>query len=258
MPIDTPVSPDGVDAVIPSAGPYYLAARAGNAYVLKPNPSYHGSRPMHLDAIVFRVGVDVGKAAALIAQRKFDYVTEFDPALAPDTAAARAAGARYRRVPTNGTNYLAFNTNRPLFADIRLRRAVAYALDRRALDPDVYSLPATRLLPPKLVGFQQAQSYPLRSEVVRARKLVGGRHLHAVFATYDPKIDESAAAFAKAVRQQLAAIGIGVTILPITFADNDDPAEGPEAGGRPAPAMQGHPPPFNLVDFLLPTAFNPC
>jgi DNA-binding SARP family transcriptional activator/ABC-type transport system substrate-binding protein/outer membrane protein assembly factor BamB len=223
VPVSTPVVSHGIDAPIPSAGPYYLAAHTDSVAVLKRNPNYHGPRPQRLDAIVYRFGIAPGDAAALIARAKFDYVMEYDPALAPDTPAARGAGSRYRLTPdsTASTKLLAFNTNRPLFKDLRLRRAVEYALDRRALASLDNAIPSTRLLSPRLSGFDAAQMYPLRPDLRKARQLMGGRRAHAVFATFDPSGDPIAARFARAVRQQLAAIGISVTVLPLRNEDWD-------------------------------------
>lgn len=211
----------GLSGPIPSAGPYYLAARSENVLVLKRNPSYHGPRPHSLDAIVYRMNVDVGTAAAQAGQGKVDYLLEDDPALAPDTAAAHAAGPRYRRTPNNWTELLALNTRRPLFADSRLRRAVEYAIDRRALAAG-FGLPTSHVLPPNFPSSGEASPYPLSPKLDTARKLVAGRHLHAVFATVDPTADPGSAAFTEAVRSQLAAVGITVTVLPLT--DLDSPA----------------------------------
>src|SRR6266540_1674447 len=47
--------------------------------------------------------------------------------------AARAGRQRYFAEPLLGLWYLALNTSRPLFADVNLRKAVNYAIDRRAL-----------------------------------------------------------------------------------------------------------------------------
>src|SRR5204863_1922455 len=163
VPASTPVDPHGIDAPIPSAGPYYLAAHTDSVAVLKRNPNYDGPRPQHLDAIVFRFGVAPGDVVAQIAKGKVDYVAEYDPALAPDTPAARAGGSRYRLTPdsTGSTHLLALNPRRPLFADIRLREAVEYALDRQALAAADDALPATRLLSPRLPGFDPTPIYPL-------------------------------------------------------------------------------------------------
>ena len=224
VPVSTPVLAHGIQTPIPSAGPYYLAALTPTAAVLKRNPNYHGPRPQHLDAIVYRFGISPSDAAAEIAQGKLDYVMEYDPALAPDTAAARSAGSRYRLTPdaTAKVEYLQFNTARHLFADRKRRLAVQYALDRTALAALETALPATRLLSPRLPDFDFTPSYPLRPDLAKARQLLGGRHFHAVFATFDPSSDPRSAAFARAVRQQLAAVGISTTILPLKNADYID------------------------------------
>jgi ABC-type transport system substrate-binding protein len=225
VPVSTPVVSHGIDAPIPSAGPYYLAAHTDSVVVLRRNPNYHGPRPQHLDAIVYRLGVAPAEAAGLIAKGRLDYLLENDPALAPGTAAARSAGARYRLTPNSfgQSTMLAFNTGRPLFADIRLRRAVQYALDRRVLAAGDSGLPGTRLLPPKLPGFDRTPLYPLVPDLRKARALMHGRRVHAVFATFDPSAGTQEASFARAVRDQLAAIGITTTVVPLT---NDDYASG--------------------------------
>jgi ABC-type transport system substrate-binding protein len=224
VPVSTPVGPRGLEAPIPSAGPYYLAEHTAVSAVLKRNPNYHGPRRHRLDAIVYEFSVPPGEAAARIAKGTLDYVSEYDPALAPGSAAARAAGPRYRLLPDGigSVRGLAFNTRRPLFAGIRLRRAVAYAIDRRALaatDGADGAIPATRLLSPMLPGFQRKPMYPLRPDLRTARRLAGSRRRRAVFMTFDPAADPYDAAFAGAVRRALAAIGISTTVLPVAVGE---------------------------------------
>jgi ABC-type oligopeptide transport system substrate-binding subunit len=191
--------------------------------VLKRNPNYGGSRPQHLDAIVFELGTAPKDAAARIEAGTLDYVLESDPAVARGTAAARAAGSRYRLTPdaTGHVFYLAFNTGRPLFTSVRMRRAVQYVLDRLALaeaDPSGAARPATRLLSPKVPGFSDRPLYPLRGDLRTARTLARSRTKRAVVYTFDQPYND---AFNKALREQLAAIGIRMTLLPMTNQDFD-------------------------------------
>jgi ABC-type transport system substrate-binding protein len=227
VPRDTPTVPGGVSSPLPSAGPYYLAAHAGNAFVLRRNPNYHGPRPQRVDAIVYRTGIDVAHAARLVARGAADYVQESDPALAPATAVARAAGRRYRYTPDNWVEGLALNVHRPLFADARVRRAVAHALDRRALAAALdggMTNPTTHVLAPKFRT--PPTGYSLGPERDAAHRLAGGRRLHAVFATvaddagqpFDPQLVED-------VRTELGAIGIAVDVVPYPQSDYDDPAK---------------------------------
>jgi DNA-binding SARP family transcriptional activator/ABC-type transport system substrate-binding protein len=227
VPAHLPTIPGGLPSPIPTAGPYYLADRSRDVFVLRPNPNYHGQRPQLLDAIVYRAGQNVSDAAARVAQGKIDYVQERDSALAPNTAAAGTAGRRYRLTANNWTDRLALNSSRPLFADPQVRRAVGYALDRpalaRALEGGVFQLPTSHLLPPNLVGPATGNSYPLRADLRVARKLMGGRHVNAVLATYAPaKGGISDAAFVQALRGQLAAIGITVRVVPLRQGYSQD------------------------------------
>ena len=227
VPTKTPVVANGLESPVPSAGPYYLADLAESAALLRPNPNYPGPRPQQLDAIVYHFGIPPGEAAARIAKGTLDYVLEFDPALASNGAAARAAGSRYRRTNdgTASIGYLALNWRRPLFADRRMRLAVQHALDRTALAELEDALPATRLLTPRIPGYEPTQLYGLRPDLRTARRLAGDTPRRGVLVAFDPKSDPHAAAFVRAVRESLASIGITLTILPLTNRDfNNDGA----------------------------------
>ncbi len=220
VPVDTPVVEGGLEKPVASAGPYYLATLTESLAVLKRNPHYGGSRPQHLDAIVVEFNVAPSEAATRIENGTLDYFLESqNPTLRPNTAAARAAGDRYGRTPYNRIQFFAFNTDRPLFRAIRMRRAVQYALDRKALadsDP-AGGLPATRLLYPSIVGYDDTPLYPLRGDVSTARKLAAGRTANVVVSTWDdpPYTD----ALNRSLRNQLAAIGLDMTILSLTNRD---------------------------------------
>ncbi|MGH3135404.1 MAG: BTAD domain-containing putative transcriptional regulator, partial [Gaiellaceae bacterium] len=214
VPLATPVVEGGLEKPVPSAGPYYLAALTDSFAVLKRNPNYGGSRPQHLDAIVVEFNVSPAEAATRIESGTLDYFLESqNPTLTPDTAAARAPGDRYRLTPYNRIQFFAFNYDRPLFADVRMRRAVQYALDRQALagaDPAA-GLPATRLLYPSIAGYDDTPLYPIRGDLRTARKLAAGRRAPVVVYTWDdPGYSD---AFNSALRNQLAAIGLDMTVL---------------------------------------------
>jgi ABC-type transport system substrate-binding protein len=227
VPVRTPIVLNGVASPIPSAGPYYLAAHGGDVFVLKPNPNYPGPRPQRVDAIVYRTGVDVRRAVALVAHGKVDYVTENDAALEPGVAATAATSARYRMTMNNWTEGIALNPNRSLFAEARTRRAVAYALDRRALVAGLTGgdvLPTSAVLPPSAPGAGTGAGYPLDGNLSVAGRLMAGRHARARFATY---ADATGAVFdpqfVRALVGRLAAIGISVTVVPVR--QTDDPAQ---------------------------------
>ena len=222
VPEGTPIVPHGLETPISSAGPYYLSDHTELAAVLKRNPNYGGTRPQHVDAIVYELGVAPRKAAARIADGTLDYILEVSEDLAPESEAARAAGDRYRLTPStpSGLHYLAFNYDRPLFADVRMRRAVQFALNRRVLarlDPDGVSLVATRIIPPNMPGFDARPLYPPGGDLRIARKLARGTRARVVVYTFDDPY--YAAPSNDALRRSLAAIGLRMEILEATNAD---------------------------------------
>ena len=224
VPIGTPAVPNGLDDPIPSAGPYYLTGNLGGVVaVLRRNPSYHGSRPRRLAAIVYREQQRGNDAVAEIEAGNADYVADRDAALASGTAVARefsqrAAGQprRYFATPLLATDELAFDTGHGLFADPRMRQAVNYALDRPALAAALGDLAAANYLPPGMPGSLARHVYPLSGpDLERARALAGPHGGHAVLAVCsDPGCTEAG----RIIQADLARIGIRIQLQPYAGA----------------------------------------
>src|SRR5207248_3873382 len=110
------------------------------------------------------------------------------------SAAARAGRQQYFADPGLNVRYLLLNSERPLFADVRLRRAVNYAIDRPALAAETrrflsYGLfsggpPNDQYLPPSIPGYSPRPLYPRNGpDLPTARRLAGGRRGTAVMFT---------------------------------------------------------------------------
>jgi ABC-type transport system substrate-binding protein len=133
MPTDVPaVASPGVAGPLPSAGPYMVTDFVpGSRVVLEPNPRYRGPRTHRLARLeVTRTGSD--RAVALAEQGRVDYVASgisLDTArrltarYGPGSPAARAGRQQYFETPQLNTQFLMLNTSRPLFRDVRVRRA---------------------------------------------------------------------------------------------------------------------------------------
>ncbi len=111
--------------------------------------------------------------------------------------------------------FIALNTHRPLFSEVRLRQAVSYAIDRRALArvgvsfvPEPYD-PIDHYLPPGLPGFRDAHVYPLTSDLAKAGSLIERKRRTAVLYTCNfAPCDRQA----QIIKDDLGAIGIQVRV----------------------------------------------
>ena len=236
VPTDTPLVREGVarGAVgveggrhIPAAGPYYVADHNNEEYViLKRNPNYPGPRSQQLDAIVIREGIDAGLAVERIEQGGWDGITAlFDPLLdpggqldqrwGPDSGGAEAA-PDYVAASQPTTGFIALNASRGIFADPKIRRAAALALDRSALAAPYGLTPSSAFLPPGVPG--SVDSPVTVPELDQAMRLMQGRRGSAVmpvFAGCDPCVTE-----AQIVQDNLAEIGIDVRMRRISNFDS--------------------------------------
>jgi YVTN family beta-propeller protein len=226
VPSATPTNPQGVPD-IPMAGPYYIAADSpGHLLVLKRNPNYHGPRPHHLAAIEYEIGPGVVQAAQQVESGQADYfssgffIATFPPSLisrmrgryGPGSSDARQGHEQYFENPVSlaGAFGLLLNTSRPLFRNVNLRRAVAYAIDRSALAAmDTKTFGAVRVtdqfLTPGFPGYRPANIYPQRPDLPKARRLARGHGGVAVL--YLPEGDDQ---LASVIERDLAPIGIQV------------------------------------------------
>jgi ABC-type transport system substrate-binding protein len=216
VPLSVPVRGSG-NAPIPSAGPYYIASSLGPRTVLLPNPNYHGPRPERSARIVVQGNVPEAKAISLADHGAVDLITASEPneLLTPGGVIDRHArasgtlGKRYGVYQAPLFDYVVFNTRRPLFRNPRLRRAVDYALDRRALASAFADAAADRVVPPAVPGYPAGRIFPLSPDLAAARKLAGGRRRHAVLYICG---DGRERGMADTVRRNLAPIGIDLSV----------------------------------------------
>jgi ABC-type transport system substrate-binding protein len=249
VPTDLRADPEGVPAPLPGSGPYSISEFVRNSrVVLKRNPFYRGSRPQHLDQIIFEVGED-----PLTNTRKVE-AGQVDVDLIVPNPVLGEIGPRYGvnrnqffSVRSPSVFYIFMNTEQPLFRNNpKLRQAVNFALDRTAMLRAVTRYFGSRTdsyLPPALPGARSVHPFPLRHpDLAKARALAQGhtRSGKAVMYTCDG-VQFGCLAEAGLVREALKPIGIDVEIKPFPNA-----ALGTKAGTRGEP--------FDLTDarFVVP------
>ena len=146
-------------------GPYRVAEHTTTRIVLERNPAWSRAgdfRAALPDRVVWRAAGDLAVAGRRVA-RGHGLLLGPGPPPAPDVLRGIARG-RYRgqHTPVKAPNFLAFtlNVQRPPLDDVRVRRAVSAAVDRRAIlqsigGPAVGAV-ATHFIPPGLAGFEEA------------------------------------------------------------------------------------------------------
>jgi peptide/nickel transport system substrate-binding protein len=149
MPITVPVprehaaphdarSPSDYDRHVASTGPYMVRRAPAGRIDLVRNPHWTARRdfrPAWLD----RITIDAGNVDLTVAARRAlegSRLVCCDAGQPPPAVLAEALGERagqVGRVPGGGTRWIALNTRRPPFDDLRVRTAVVARFDRTAL-----------------------------------------------------------------------------------------------------------------------------
>ena len=152
---------------IPSTGPYMVESYVPKRrLVLVRNPYFRMrselARPDGFpDAIDLRLGGLNDPAVEAVRRGSVDLASVSE---APDDLAAlRVFRARFpgrtRELTYRATVILFLNTTKPPFDDVRVRRAVNYAVDRAAIASSYGSSPTCQLRPPGTVGFRRFCPY---------------------------------------------------------------------------------------------------
>lgn len=230
VPPGLPPDAEGVGA-FHSAGPYYVVEyRAGERIALRQNRFYGGKRPRRVDGF----DVDLRAPSPTEMIRRIDRGEAdwghtiggvfMDPALGL-VEKYGVNRSRFFVKPGLTMRMVALNSSRPLFRNNpKLRRAINFALDRRALQATsggpIVAKPTDQYLPFALPGFKNADIYPLaRADLKQAQALARGslRGRKAVFYAPDFPLPMQTA---QLVKQQLAEIGLEVEVrgVPIHIA----------------------------------------
>lgn len=197
----------------------------GNEIVLEPNPYF---RPApKLARIVLRIIPDATAA--------FDALRAHDVDIAPlyPEMLAQARGLRdikVQRTPENATFWLTLQSSRPPADDVRVRRAIAYALGMNTIaDAYEHVYPQAGAFLAPVLPWHDPKIRPYPHDLRKARALLGGRRVNALLVTVGE--EHLYNRIATVVQQQLAQAGISVTIKDFPTALFNAP-EGPIRNAR--------------------------
>ncbi len=115
-------------------GPFVFSSwKAGESLVLKANPNYFEGRPC-LDAYIVRIIPDSATQFLELQAGALDFMslTPMQYSRQTDSKQFTNNYKKYR-YPSFGYTYLAFNLLHPWFKDVRIRKAIAHAIDRQEI-----------------------------------------------------------------------------------------------------------------------------
>jgi len=219
----------GKTGKIVSNGPFRIGAvDAKDGYMLLKNDSFRTAGAIALDGVVYRPFEEAGECVAAFAAAE---VASCDDVPVEALAELKAEfGPALRIAPYAGTYYYAFNLSRKPFDDVRIRRALAMAIDRQALAQEAWSggmVTSDSLVPAGLSLAPADAAEPLGARRDAARKLLaeagyGGGKPGAKTLTVEIRVGTGAAheKTARLVAEDWKAIGVEATIVTQTNADH--------------------------------------
>lgn len=188
VPVGTPFHDVGLKP-IPGTGPYEIASVSKSGIRFVRNPLFrewsHAAQPNgNPDQIDLRFGLSPGDEARAIAEGRADWMAENPPATLLPTLKRRFR-SQLHSWPSTVTEFFQFNTTTAPFDDIRVRRALNFAVDRQTLarffgGPEA-ATPTCQVLPPGTSGYHRYCPYTrqpgpagqwIAPDLRRARRLV--------------------------------------------------------------------------------------
>lgn len=202
------------------SGPYEVAEWVRDDHItLTANPKWPGPKPA-FPTVIIRDIPDQATSVLSIEHGDIDILT--DPRPDDAKALAQKPGIAVVEQPSNNVSYLALNMDKKPFGDLRVRRAVAYALDLPAMASGLYSsgaVVAANWTPPGMLG-ENASLKPYPHDVATAKKLLAqagfpsGLSTTLMYSTAPRPYLPEPQRVAEAIQANLAQAGIRVTLEP--------------------------------------------
>jgi peptide/nickel transport system substrate-binding protein len=206
------------------SGPFrFVRAQMDKEVVIERNPEYW-AMPAKLERVEFKVIPDATTRALELRKRSADIALN---SLVADTVVALERDRELTVTKSDGTiyAYLAMNLRDPILQDVRVRHAIAYAIN---VEPIIHYLlrdqarPAYSILPPQHWAYDgDVAKYP--HDPARARQILddaGYRATNGIrfHLTMKTSTDESTRLLAAVLQQQLREAGIALDIRTFEFA----------------------------------------
>ncbi len=155
-----------------TVGPYVLESHDIDSKIsLTPNPNYSGPRG-NIDQIVGLIVKDDATALSLYEAGKLDFLTDISTI---DLKRLQGRGD-LKTFPYLKTGYLGFVVNKFPTSNLKLRRAIAMAIDKTKLSDILHGEehPATSFVPPGLLGYDKKMGLPFDPITARSELRASG------------------------------------------------------------------------------------
>ncbi|MDX2175906.1 MAG: ABC transporter substrate-binding protein [Candidatus Sumerlaeia bacterium] len=154
-------------------GPYTLAEWKRGAYLkLSARKDYWGGHPAN-ETLFFQVQPDPSQALSALRTGDAHLVTTVKPQAIGDKR--RYRDAEFIEVPVFSLGYVLINTKKPHLADVRVRQAMNYAVDRENIASVLMegtSIAAKGITPPGMLGYSETPEFMYTHDVEKARALM--------------------------------------------------------------------------------------
>src|SRR5881296_811972 len=204
------------------SGPFKLAEWVPDNYMrFEANKDYYVAGQPYLDGIRINVVPDETAITAALRTKAADMAIVVDAKVARTLRSE--AGVSLSAKPSLSYNLLFVNTKRPPFDNLKVRQAIAYAIDRKAIIDAVAfgEGEVTGPIAPGLANYALPTSqYPLYTrDVAKAKQLLTEANVGPVSFTMLTQTTEPAYAkdIAQLVKAQLAEIGVTMKIETLEF-----------------------------------------
>lgn len=201
-------------------GPFRLVEwRPGEQVVLEKNPTYWKKGFPKVDRVVFRVIKDPAARLAALKAGTIDFTTDIPPANLKDIEADRNLDAVFR--PSFNVGYLALNPSHKPFSDIRVRQAVAMAINKKAIVQAFWGklgITDGHFTPPSMKAFQSPKVTDYEFNPQKAKALLAeagypnGFDLELWYMPVSRPYFPTPKEIAEAMAADLSAIGIRVKL----------------------------------------------
>jgi peptide/nickel transport system substrate-binding protein len=180
LPSDTPKE-DLTSEPPPATGPYAIAkSEPGRGWEYERNPQWakNNAKLMpeipsgHVDKIKIQVLRNPETEVNYVESGKLDWMGNEVPTDRYQTVKSKFEGSQFRVEPTFSNYFFWMNTTLEPFNDVKVRQAVNYAIDPRALER-IYAgrlEGGQQILPPGMPGYKKLNLYP--HDIKKAKELI--------------------------------------------------------------------------------------